>query len=200
MLSTRRPTPEPVTADLKRGTMKHVMLQPCRSRHVRLALALATFGALVGLAGVGGASTAAASTAPSGNSGNTGAGSTAAGVTGLLDMFEFGNSVGLPLACSDAGSLISIIGTQTNSSEALSPLVSELTTQCNELSTKGGGYLQQAIAESQELALINPIVNPLIEALSNGLSTLGTGDGSSLSPFGPTVAGLGGTVSFFEGT
>jgi hypothetical protein len=181
--------------------MKEMMLRHGRSRYVRLALALATFGTLVGLAGASGASAAApASTVASGNSGNTGSGSTAAGVTSLLKMFEFGDTVGLPLACSDGGSVIAIIGTQTNSSKTISPLLTELNTQCNQLSSKGSDYLQQAIAESQALALINPIVNPLIEALSNGFSTVGSGYGSSLSPFGPTVAGLGGTVAFFEGT
>jgi hypothetical protein len=64
----------------------------------------------------------------------------------------------------------------------------------------GGTYLQQAIAQSQALALLNPIVNPLIAELATGLQTIGTQFAGSLSPFGPTVAGLGGTVSFFEGS
>ena len=115
-------------------------------------------------------------------------------------MFEFGDTLGLPLACSDAGSVVSIIGAETGSSRGVSPLVQQLDGQCNELSAKGSDYLQQAIAESRGLALINPVVNPLIADLAGGLTTAGTQEGPALAPFGPTVAGLGGTVAFFEGT
>jgi hypothetical protein len=139
----------------------------------------------------------------SGNSGNTGSpsgSSNAAVVTPLLDMFNFGDTIGLPLACSDTGSVVSIIGANTQSTAATSPLVTQLDVECAQLSAQGSTYLQQAITESRSLALINPYVNPLIAALSTGFSTIGTQYGGSLAPFGPTVAGLGGTVAFFEGT
>jgi hypothetical protein len=145
-------------------------------------------------------SSAGASAATSGNSGNTGASSSGAVITPLLQMFEFGNGIGLPLACSDAGSVVSIIGTQTGATSVTSKLVTELDNQCATLAAKGGTYLQQAITQSRALSLLNPVVNPLIADLSKALSTVGTQFGSSLSPFGPTVAGLGGTVAFFEGT
>jgi hypothetical protein len=138
-----------------------------------------------------------ASTGSTGSTGNTGS---AAVVTPLLKFFEFGNAVGLPLLCSDSGSIVSIFGAQTETSSATSPLVTELDSQCSQLSSQGGGYLQQAIAESRSLTLVNPVVDPLIADLSTGLSTGGTEFGASLAPFGPTVAGLGGTVAFFEGS
>jgi hypothetical protein len=136
-----------------------------------------------------------------GNSGNTGSGTSSAAVlTPLLQMFEFGNSIGLPLACSDAGSVVSIIGNQTGGASVASKLVTELDSQCSELAAKGGMYLQQAMTQSRALSLLNPVVDPLIADLSKALSTVGTQFGTSLSPFGPTVAGLGGTVTFFEGS
>jgi hypothetical protein len=139
--------------------------------------------------------------APSANSGNTGSGSSnAAVVTPLLDMFDFGDTIGLPLACSDTGSVVSIIGANTQTSAATSPLVTQLDVECAQLAAQGDTYLRQAITESRSLALINPYVDPLIAALSTGFSTVGTQYGPSLAPFGPTVAGLGGTVAFFEGT
>jgi hypothetical protein len=169
---------------------------PRRSRrlHVLATVASVGLGALAPLALL---SPAVASGAPTGNTGNSGR---AAVVTPLLDMFKFGNAIGLPLACSDTGSIVSIIGTQTGGTAVASKLVTELDSQCNELSSKGGDYLEQAIAQSQALALLNPVVNPLISALATALSTVGTQEGASLSPFGPTVAGLGGTVTFFEGS
>ena len=121
-------------------------------------------------------------------------------VTPLLEIFKFGNAIGLPLACSDAGSIISIIGSQTGGTAVASKLVTELDSQCQQLSSKGGDYLQQAMAQSRALTLLNPVVNPLISALAKALNTVGTQQGAELSPFGPTVAGLGGTVTFFEGS
>lgn len=136
------------------------------------------------------------------DSGTPGSGgnSSAAVVTPLLKFFEFGNTIGLPLACSDSSSIVSIIGAQSGAAAATSPLVTQLNNDCATLSSEGGTYLNQAIAESQSLALINPAVNPLLAALSSSFSTVGTNDGPALAPFGPTVAGLGGTVAFFEGT
>ncbi|HWF16313.1 MAG TPA: hypothetical protein VG244_09055 [Acidimicrobiales bacterium] len=142
-------------------------------------------------------SPAGASSAPTGNTGNSGNGAI---ITPLLQLFEFGNTVGLPLLCSDAGSIVSIIGSQTGGASVSSKLVTELDSQCNQLATKGGNYLQQAISESRALTLLNPVVDPLIADLSKGLNLVGTQDGGSLAPFGPTVAGLGGTVAFFEGS
>lgn len=142
----------------------------------------------------------AASGAGSTTAGDTGSGSSAAVVTPLLQMFEFGNAIGLPLACSDAGSVVSIIGAQTGAASGTSKLVTELDGQCVQLASEGGTGLQQAIARSRALTLVNPVVNPLIADLSTGLGTVGTQEAGSLAPFGPTVAGLGGTVAFFEGT
>ena len=168
----------------------------------RVALGVVTFCAVAGLVGATGTSTPASATpsSDSGNSGNSGSGSSAAVVSPLLKMFEFGNTVGLPLVCADTGSIVSIFGAQSGSSELTTPLVLQLNKECNQLSSEGNGYLQQAMAESQGLTLVNPAANPLIADLANGFTTVGTQYGSSLGPFGPTVSGLSGTVAFFEGT
>ncbi|HXA72987.1 MAG TPA: hypothetical protein VNV83_01965 [Acidimicrobiales bacterium] len=175
-------------------TSRRPMRRRSRRLHVLATVASVGLGALAPLALL---SPAVASGAPTGNTGNSGR---AAVVTPLLDIFKFGNAIGLPLACSDTGSIVSIIGTQTGGTAVASKLVTELDSQCNELSSKGGDYLEQAIAQSQALTLLNPVMNPLISALATALSTVGTQEGASLSPFGPTVAGLGGTVTFFEGS
>lgn len=165
-----------------------------RRPHVLASLAAAGLGVVSPLALL---SPAGASSAPTGNTGNSGSGAV---VTPLLEIFKFGNAIGLPLACSDTGSIISIIGSQTGGTAVASKLVTELDSQCQQLSSKGGDYLQQAMAQSRALTLLNPVVNPLISALAKALNTVGTQQGAELSPFGPTVAGLGGTVTFFEGS
>lgn len=167
--------------------------RPCRPR-VLAAIGAAGLGILIPLALY---SPAGASGSATGNTGNSGS---AAVVTPLLKMFYFGNNIGLPLACSDAGSIVSIIGTQTGGAAASSALVTELDSLCQQLSSQGGTYLQQAIAQSSALTMINPMVDPLIADLASGLNMVGTQYEGSLSPFGPTVAGLGGTVAFFEGS
>jgi hypothetical protein len=161
------------------------------------AIALGTLASIVFLSPAGASSS---TTANSGNTGTTGTTGSGALITPLLELFEFGNNVGLPLACSDAGSVVSIIGTQTGGSAAASALVTQLDSLCAQLSSKGGDELQQAIAQSRALTLLNPVVNPLIATLAKALNTVGTNYEGSLSPFGPTVAGLGGTVTFFEGS
>lgn len=175
-------------------TSKRAVAGRSKRPHVLAAVAAAGLGVLAPLALL---APAGASGAPTGNTGNSGS---SAVVTPLLKMFEFGNSIGLPLMCADAGSIVSILGSQTGGTAVSSKLVTELDSQCQELSSKGGGYLQQAIAQSQALTLINPVVNPLIASLATALNTTGTQEGAELSPFGPTVAGLGGTVAFFEGS
>jgi hypothetical protein len=174
-----------------------------RHRFIRT-MALAVFCAAAALVGTTGASASAAgmtstTATTSSTSDSSGGGASTAVVTPLLKMFVFGNTIGLPLACNDAGSVVSIIGAQTQSSKVLSPLIVELDKNCSQLSSEGNGYLQQAIAQSQALSLVNPLVDPFIADLAGGLTTIGTQYGPSLSPFGPTVAGLGGTVAFFEG-
>lgn len=140
---------------------------------------------------------AGAATSPNSNTGGSGS---AAVVTPLLEFFIFGNTIGFPLLCSDAGSVISIIGTESGSPALSSPLVNELDKECATLSSAGNGFFAQAVSESKALTLINPVVNPVIQDLANGLTSAGTQFGPSLAPFGPTVAGLGGTVAFFEGS
>jgi hypothetical protein len=164
-----------------------------------LTVALTLFGIVGALIAIGNASAFAAGTTSAGATTTTTDGSSTAIVTPLLKMFVFGNTIGLPLACTDAGSVVSIVGAQTGASKELSPLLVELDKNCSQLSSQGNGYLQQAIAQSQALSMINPLVDPFIVDLANGLTTIGTQYGPSLSPFGPSVAGLGGTVAFFEG-
>ena len=178
------------------------LTRPAQHRGRRALGAAGAFAGALALAVV--ALVPSTASAASGNSGNTGSGNSgntgAAVVTPLFKFFEFGNAIGLPLLCSDSGSVVSIFGAQSGTAAATSPVVTELDSECASLASQGGGYLQQAITESQSLELINPYVDPIISDLSTGLNTVGTQYGPSLAPFGPTVAGLGGTVAFFEGT
>jgi hypothetical protein len=169
------------------------LMHPMRSR-LGLALTAATFVAATGAVAASGPAAASVRSENSSRAFST------AIATPLLEMFVFGDTIGLPLACTDAGSIVSIVGAETSASKELSPLVIELDTECGQISAQGNTYLQQAITESQALSMINPVVDPVIAALSGGFVTAGTQYGPVMAPFGPTVAGLGGTVAFFEGS
>jgi hypothetical protein len=125
---------------------------------------------------------------------DSGSGSSAAIVTPLLKTMDFGDSVGMPLLCAAASSILASASTQT------STLVTTLNSQCLTISQQGHGYLQQAIAASSSLAGINPAANPAIAGLANGLQTLGSTSGGSLAPLGPFIAGSANIVAFYEGS
>ena len=145
----------------ERGHMASSNRKPRPGRRRPGVVSAVVAAALGAIASVVAVSSAGASAATSGNSGNTGSGSSSAAVvTPLLKMFEFGNTIGLPLACSDAGSIVSIIGTQTGGAKVTSKLVTELDSQCSELSAKGGTYLQQAITQSRRAELAQPRGRP----------------------------------------
>ena len=60
--------------------------------------------------------------------------------------------------------------------------MTQLDSLCAQLSSMGGDELQQAIAQSRALTLLNPVVNPLIATLAKALNTVGTQYEGSLSP------------------
>lgn len=119
---------------------------------------------------------------------------TAAVLTPLLRLFQFGDVTGLPLACNAVTALLPSLAPQSSN------FAVAVANQCADLSARGGNYLAQAIEQSRALVLINPLVNPVIDLMSTNLEKSGQDYATSLAPFGPTVAGLGGTVAFFEGT
>jgi hypothetical protein len=118
----------------------------------------------------------------------------------LLNLFQFGDTIGLPLACQLSSGLLSEVAGQANASTQVSPVATQLGNLCTTLSKEGEQYLQQAISQSEALTFVNPTLDPVIAGLASGVQTFGGNYGPSLAPIGPTIAGLGGTVAFFEGS
>lgn len=142
-------------------------------------------GTIVG-AGIIGSPAASASTDPSGDG--------TVGATPILQLMSFGDTTGLPLACQLSTSLLA------GAAPGTSPIVTNITQQCNQLSAQGQTYLDQAISASEQLNALNPVLDPVFVSMSSGLKNLGTNYGPQLAPFGPMIAGLGSTVAFFEGS
>lgn len=151
--------------------------------------------ALVGVSALG-----ALSVVPGSSASAQSESGSAAVVTPLLMLMDFGDTLGMPEACNTGIAVLNVVAGQSGAAEQVSPLLNQLQGQCATLSQKGDGYLQQAIVASRSLAFVNPVADPVIAGLSSGLTSTGTTYSDALFPFGPTVAGLGGTVVFFEGS
>jgi hypothetical protein len=123
-----------------------------------------------------------------------------AGITPLLRLFDFGAAIGMPLACNLATSIVSAGATEVHAAKAVSGVLTQVIDQCTTLSQQGDKALQQAIAETQAMTLINPVLNPVIAGMATGTHVVGADNATSVAPFGPTIDGLGGTIAFFEGS
>jgi hypothetical protein len=124
----------------------------------------------------------------------------AAVVTPMLGVFQYGAGSGLPLLCSVSGGLVLSAADQSpGGSAAIAPGVSQLNDSCTVMSTSGKDFFGQAIEQSRALAPINPAVNPALAAIADTLVRTGTGDANAVAPFGPTIAGTGGLFGFLQG-
>ena len=125
---------------------------------------------------------------------------TAAGLTPLLRILDFGAAIGLPLACNLATSVVTAGAAEAHQAKAISGVVTQIIDQCNSLSQAGDSALQKAITQSQAMTLINPVLNPVIAGMATGTHVVGADHATAVAPFGPTIDGLGGTLAFFEGS
>jgi hypothetical protein len=67
------------------------------------------------------------------------------------------------------------------------------------MSAAGDTFLKSAEGGVGPLAVVNPTLNPVIEALANGAAQAGTSFADSLGPFAPTMMQSATFIRFFEG-
>jgi len=119
----------------------------------------------------------------------------------VLTTLSFGTEFALPLAC---GASIGVVSSGASSfpggTAASSPLLAEFSRVCDALADDGSSFFGQANDDVSGLNVINPILNPEIAQISASVQMIGNNYGTSLAPFGPYVAGLGGSLSYFEGS
>jgi hypothetical protein len=169
------------------------------SRHFtrRRAIASAAVSAITSLGFLASAPAAHATPAPA--AGNASAGSTAI-ITPLLNLFDFGVTVGIPEGCNTTTATINAGAAYFHANAQVTPLLNIIGDQCTKMAQVFDGYLQQGITASQKYSYLNPYINPGIAAFATGLQDLGTNYADALAPFGPTIAGLGQSATFFEGS
>jgi hypothetical protein len=119
----------------------------------------------------------------------------------LLQTLYFGDGLAVPEVC---GLTVGVIGAGAayvpGSGAELSPFLAELNSDCSKIATEGQAFIAQWQAASAPLEALNPVLAPEIAQIGQGVQAFGTNYSASLGPFGPTVAGLGNTIDFFEGS
>jgi hypothetical protein len=128
------------------------------------------------------------------------AGQTPAVVGPLLDFFSFGDNIGLPLVCGTAAAGVGDGAAQYGFAQEASTLIDAIDNFCSTASTDGADYIAEGQATDSPLAGFNPVANPMLQSTGSSVSEFGTTYGTALAPFGPTIAGLGGTIEWFEGS
>jgi hypothetical protein len=113
----------------------------------------------------------------------------------LLEFFQFGDSIGAPIVCGVASGAIS-----SGAGSGANGVVNAINNGCSSIVAVGLKYIDAGIADSTKASAINPYVNPVIAAGGQAVSNFGTTYGSALNPVGPTIAGAGATIDFFEGS
>jgi hypothetical protein len=116
-----------------------------------------------------------------------------------LDILRFGDVVGIPLGCQAATSAIGSGASYLGQSAAAGPVIQAVNDGCNNVSAQGAAGLEQARQATLPLAAINPYANPVIEQAATSVEQFGTDYADEIAPLGPTVAGTGPTIRYFEG-
>jgi hypothetical protein len=113
----------------------------------------------------------------------------------------FGAGLGLPEGCGLAvGTIILAAGEVPGASAELSPFLTDITGGCNKFALTGQAALAAGQGDLAPIAAWNPELNPVIADIAQGVQAFGTNYSDSLGPFGPTVAGLGNTINYFQGS
>jgi hypothetical protein len=118
----------------------------------------------------------------------------------LLKMFYYGDQLGVPLGCQAVSAAIGSGAGYYGQAATVYPLISAMNDGCNQIAAAGASMVAQGQTASAPLSAWNPFVNPLLSTAGSTVTTQGGTYGSALNPAGATVAGLGGTIDFFEGS
>lgn len=170
--------------------MRHNVLQ---SNARRTAAAVAIAAALIP-AGAALATPAQAADAPA-----TGTGTGTAVIDPMLTIFGFGGSFGIQTGCPLLTAAALDIAGRAQATEFVSPVVDQINDACAKIAEAVPGAIEQGKTAAKPLAFINQFANPAIAQLATVVSGFGQDNNDVIAPFGRTVAGLGGTINFFQG-
>jgi hypothetical protein len=117
----------------------------------------------------------------------------------MLTIFRFGATFGIPTGCPLLTAAGLDVARRFGADAQFSPIVTQINTGCDEMAVAFGDYIDQGKKAATALSFINEFANPAIGQVATAVSGFGTDYGDVVAPFGNTVAGLGGTINFFQG-
>lgn len=126
-------------------------------------------------------------------------GSSVAIITPMLRIMHFGATVGTPDTCNILFGTMGAGATQAGIGAGSAPALAGAVEQCSTMSNSGGDQISGAMPQIEPLAVINPVVDPGIDAFAAGLEGIGRDHADAVAPFGPTIAGLAASARFFKG-
>ena len=116
----------------------------------------------------------------------------------MYDFFAFGTDIGMPLGCTLVGAYISDGADEIEQGGQAAPVVSALNENCGAAAEQGSAFVQTGREMSAPLAAINEYADPAIGQAADTMRQVGNDYGAVLSPMGPTIAGTGDTIDFFQ--
>ena len=117
-----------------------------------------------------------------------------------LTIFDFGAGFGIPTGCQLVTAVANTLAQDNGLGPQVSPVIQQINAACDEISTVAVEFVAGGKEAASSLAFINTFVNPAILQVSQAVAGLGADNTELIAPFGPTVAGLGATINFFQGS
>jgi hypothetical protein len=118
----------------------------------------------------------------------------------LLEFFQFGDEIGAPIVCGTGSSLIGSGAAYFGVAKDANGLINAVNNGCAAVVKVGDQFIDEGISAATAASAVNPYVNPVIAAFGKSVSDTGSKYGTALNPLGPTIAGAGATIDFFEGS
>ncbi|MGZ6754403.1 MAG: hypothetical protein ACXVEJ_13165 [Nocardioides sp.] len=118
----------------------------------------------------------------------------------LLQVFTFGADVGVPTGCQAGSASLGSGSAELGLAHQAAPLVSAVNTGCDTFQQQADAGIATGQQQSAPLTVLNPTVNPIIGRAAASSDQLAAEYGPALAPFGGTLAGVGATLDFFQGS
>jgi hypothetical protein len=118
----------------------------------------------------------------------------------LLEFFQFGDQIGAPIVCGTGSSLIGSGAAYFGVAKSANGVINAINTGCAAIVKDGNKFIDAGFKAAKAGSALNPFVDPVIASLGKSVSQFGTTYGAALNPVGPTIAGAGATIDFFEGS
>jgi hypothetical protein len=118
----------------------------------------------------------------------------------LLKIFGFGSDVGIPTGCQAATATLGSGAAYVNQAQNVYQLILAINDGCVTLQQQADSLIAQGQSADQPLTAADGYANPMIQATGDAITAFGTQYNDAIAPFGPTIAGFGATLEYFEGS